>query len=699
MFIPRTSLAAAHAHLLRHATPASPSILVLAAPTPDALCASRILTHILKHDFLPHLILPVAGYRDLEVINQKQIKGNETLRFVICIGLGGLFDIAEFLGWDEEDPAGQERPEVWVIDARRPWNLGNVFGGGGRVEGGQDGLGGFGGVKCWDDGDIEVELGREGEAYKALEGMPEVSDEEESDEDDDLEDEEEEVVDLLGEESKGRKRKSSEDEEEDAGRSRRRRLEGEEHETSPEPLPRRGLLSTSSGRYPSSPPLDTHPSSPTPSLPPPMPSQRTLRRKLRRLRHKHQATIAHYYSTGTSYSSPASSLLYSLASDLSREDPDLLWLALVGCSSTELYGHQPPPTIERSTFNILRDEVRRLNPPPPGAAGTSTTTSIDTPRGPDDRSIRISPEFRFLLIRHWSLYDSMLHSPHLIPRLNLFSPSGIKRLHKLLAKMGISLTQCRQSYTHMDMQLKRTLREKVEGVGRLYGLEGVVREGYVRSWGWKAVLSAGDVGAILGALLEGGGTLPEVEEAGSVEREDDEQQRNWNRASDALENIDLLLAAIPGTLTLARATMRVATGLIQKGQIKTLNSFRFAVVRDGPDLGYFLNPGALQRLAMWLGEAIYEEERQGGRRRHLPLVLAVLNGARGVFLCEEEEEEEIVLEEGRAKNRFGIAFQEVAASTNARVRVDSFEASVIEVRQEDLIGFFEELSRRVVLGG
>ncbi|KAG3179223.1 hypothetical protein PC129_g25459, partial [Phytophthora cactorum] len=113
----------------------------------------------------------------------------------------------------------------------------------------------------------------------------------------------------------------------------------------------------------------------------------------------------------------------------------------------------------------------------------------------------------------------MLHSPYLFSRLKTWSETGIKRLHKLLAKMGVSLAQCKQSYTHMDMMLKRELRAKLLKYGSLYNLDEMVPSvdtdgkdragakdgwGFVRSWGWRATLSAQDVGVVIGALLEVG---------------------------------------------------------------------------------------------------------------------------------------------------------------------------------------------------
>jgi cell division control protein 45 len=531
---------------------------------------------------------------------------------------------------------------------------------------------------------------------------------------------------------------------------------------------------------------------------------------------------------GASYSEPVSAMIYSLASELGREDNDLLWLAIVGVTSMELYGRSSgglavsvrgsEATPAKGWMGVrgarirqlLRDEVRRLNPPelqsqtgrvsPSESAGIIPTTA----RSPEDNSIRLSP--RFLLIRHWSLYDSMLHSPYLFAKLRIWSESGLKRLHKLLAKMGVSLVQCKQSYTHMDMMLKKELRAKLLKYASLYNLDDMVPAaetdgrdragakdgwGFVRSWGWRATLSAQDVGVVIGALLEVGRNvstlhgeskqlqsqiIDPVEDDGLSEIQE-WVSRFWE-AYDALDNIDALKAGVPTAQYLHRAIFRTGTSLIGKKQIKHLNAFRMCVIRDGPDVPLFTHPAALTKLALWIGEALAEQERDNkGKLSHggrgTPLVVASLNEKRGVYVVvgtgggggpdlafldrqeakekaarreerkkereaqrkireekraakraqrgeDEDEDEEAEteseasesdsdsededeeLEERKKKgyglNKFGSAFQDVVAETNARVRIDSFEHCVVEVRKDDLQGFLESLSAKAVVG-
>jgi cell division control protein 45 len=195
-----------------------------------------------------------------------------------------------------------------------------------------------------------------------------------------------------------------------------------------------------------------------------------------------------------------------------------------------------------------------------------------------------------------------------------------------------------------------------------------------------------------------------------------------------------------------------------------------AVVKEGPDVTLFTHPAALTKLALWVGEAIAEQEREqrgkvGKSGRATPLVIAGLNEARGVYVVvgtgggggvvdfaaraqrkaklgdkararevkkaekekkrKEREERENEVDEGEeeseeddddddessdddddddlndvgvGRNRFGNAFQEVVDETNARVRIDSFEHCVVEVKKEDLSDFLESLSMKAVVG-
>ena len=607
----------------------------------------------------------------------------------------------------------------------------------------------------------------------------------------------------------------------------------------------RGLISLRDDALFSSDALEAPPA----AQPPRGPSAKTLRRRLLRLRRENEGVLREYYRLGTSYSEPIASMMYSLASELGREDNDLLWLAIVGVTSMELYGRSSAGiavAARRSDARVsgwlgmrgarirqlLRDEVRRLNPPEIGNGRMlPETTGIipTTARSPEDTSIRLSPEPKFLLIRHWSLYDSMLHSPYLFSRLKTWSEAGMKRLHKLLAKMGVSLVQCKQSYAHMDMMLKRELRTKLLKYASLYNLDELVPTidtdgkdrggakdgwGFVRSWGWRATLSAQDVGVVVGALLEVGknttsaddlpvGPSQDLLDVDNNQSQSEEWIPRFWEAYDALEDIEALKAGLPTAQYLHKAIFTTGTTILKKKQISHLRAFRMCVVKDSPDATLFNHPGALTKLALWIGEALAEQEKEatGGRLAHggrgTPLVVASLDDKRGVYVVvgtgggggpdtkfldresakkraeekeakakakeaqrrikekiraekkeakrkekeqkkkaksdagadddeveednedddsdddsdlsdsdsdddesdeDDEDDNDQELERGYGLNKFGTAFQDVVAETNARVRIDSFEHCVVEVKKEDLSGFLESLSMKVVIG-
>lgn len=79
---------------------------------------------------------------------------------------------------------------------------------------------------------------------------------------------------------------------------------------------------------------------------------------------------------------------------------------------------------------MYHDEVFRLNPAPP--TGENALISLN----PDDLSVRATEELRFMLFRHWTLYDAMLHSSYVASKLGIWKERGRKKLTGLLAKMG-----------------------------------------------------------------------------------------------------------------------------------------------------------------------------------------------------------------------------------------------------------------------
>jgi len=261
MYLPRALISHLYLHLAQTHHPLSPPVLLLVALEPDALCACRILTALLKRDYIAHKIQPVSGYGDLSKAGENMVApmkvqngGNGGL--IVCLGVGGLVDMSTVLGLDAEgdgeDPSGGV--EVWLIDARRPWNLGNVFAGNPQnalrevngnsrtraieVEKGKllpAFKPGQGGIIVYDDGDIDEELNAEREAYCALTEMAEAGID--AEDDSDISDGDSDVMQSIEDVMPSKKRKSSSD-----------RDEEEEHSNEENRRPRQRRRSDSVGQ-------------------------------------------------------------------------------------------------------------------------------------------------------------------------------------------------------------------------------------------------------------------------------------------------------------------------------------------------------------------------------------------------------------------------------------------------------------------
>ncbi|KAF8184867.1 CDC45 family [Mycena galopus ATCC 62051] len=471
-------------------------------------------------------------------------------------------------------------------------------------------------------------------------------------------------------------------------------------------------------------------------------------RRMTRDEHEtYSARLEKHYMGGTWHGQSAASTIYVLATVLERVDNELLWLAILG-----LTFQYTTSRISRDTYDTYhsayRDEVFRLNPQPP--AGENAMISSN----PDDLSVRATEELRFMLFRHWTLYDAMLHSSYVAGKLGIWKERGRKKLTGLLAKMGFSILQTQQPYSHMDMDLKKTLVQKLNDIAPEYGLIELAYPSFIRCFGYRSQpLSAADAVEGVGALLDvAGGIKLEVEvegarnggewfgggkvwEATNTTRDNSRRKReerenippggqansagvpkaknigegdeiageskpvqwwvdNFWKAFDSLGKIEDLRHALTLSMTVHRKIIDQGTSIIDKQDIRTMRNHRVVVITQGPHLALFSHPGALSRLALWLVEAL---------RDRLPGTNVSTRSKRKslpfVVACLNESTQSYLVVGVMAaldfgdvrKNEFGLAFLDAKERCNARTRHGSFDTSVLEINQEDLKVFLETL--------
>jgi hypothetical protein len=169
---------------------------------------------------------------------------------------------------------------------------------------------------------------------------------------------------------------------------------------------------------------------------------------------------------------------------------DIMWQAILGITDQYTRGRSPEDiydsycdylklnladhletATDRVNYNIqevvsteggvatIRGTV--ANPAAPTAENATAITSITVP-GAQTGHIELSSDYRFFLYRHWSLYDSMFHSVYVASKFTIWNSRGKSRVNELLAEMGVSLQQCKQSYQYMNPQTRDQFRNQLQ---------------------------------------------------------------------------------------------------------------------------------------------------------------------------------------------------------------------------------------------
>ncbi|KAF8894481.1 CDC45 family [Infundibulicybe gibba] len=603
------------------------------------------------------------------------------LHTLILLNMGGILDLPSSEWFGDFD----SRLKVHVIDSARPLNLASLFGAGENAQR----------IVVWDDGGIE-KLMEERKSWEVLQYEPE-PDSEDDESDDEDEEEEVEHTDDDGDEGYGQEGQSS----------GKRRSIGDGERKAPK---RRRLDSERPNRMT----LDEY--------------------------QRHSLRVNKHYTAGTWHGQSAAGTIYILATVLERVDNDLLWLAILGLTHQYTTSRISREYYE-SYHSIYYDEVFRLNPLPPDTANPLGLASVN----PDDNGVRATEELRFMLFRHWTLYDAMFHSSYIASKLGIWKERGRKRLTGLLAKMGFSIPQTQQPYSHMDMDLKKILLKKLNDIAPEYGLVELSYPSFTRCYGYRTQpLSAADAVEGISALLDvAGGIRMEVEvegarnggewfgggktwegatrdgrkgrpanderdtadnaiggglDAGDIKDSSDDKSevewwvKNFWAAFDALTDVGILRDALNLSMSLHRAIIRQGTSIIDKQDIRTMRNHRVVVLAQGPDLPLFVHPGVLSRLALWLVDALRDRvpaTQTHTKRKSLPFVVACLNESTAKYVVVGVM---AALDFGDVrKNEFGLAFLDARDRCNAQTRHGSFDTSVLEINQNDLKNFLEAL--------
>uniref|UniRef100_A0A7S0ZBG8 Uncharacterized protein n=1 Tax=Timspurckia oligopyrenoides TaxID=708627 RepID=A0A7S0ZBG8_9RHOD len=204
----------------------------------------------------------------------------------------------------------------------------------------------------------------------------------------------------------------------------------------------------------------------------------------------------------------------------------------------------------------------------------------------DAFTISKSYELRLDLLRHTTLFDSMLYSSHIAARLGAWRQTGKQRVQELLAAVGIPLNEARQKWTFMSHARRTTLQNRLPQVAAEYaGLMDLEYKSFYRSrGGFRGVVSAADCVFMVSALLE-------MNENGQNENDQNENAEcaGFWKAYDALgskddENGDECVSdGLELALEMQRLVRTEACEIIDRRRFVSSGPFRYAILQQSAD--------------------------------------------------------------------------------------------------------------------
>lgn len=395
-----------------------------------------------------------------------------------------------------------------------------------------------------------------------------------------------------------------------------------------------------------------------------------------------------YYSSGIHYGKPTACVLYDLAYHLRQETSYFLWLAILGLTDHLIHNRMPPEKYE-AHYIVYENHVAaggHLDEP----EEVDLVDNQNAIKGVSKPTCRIAREedYRFGLLREWSLWDSMLNSPYVASRLQTYTEKGRERLEFLLAKIGIPLREARSSFQFdMKPHYRRRLQEQLALHGASYNLADCMFNSFQLQDGFNRCVMAVDVVHAATALLECGGNKSFVESRfGRLPHVDRFwkcwQALGWNNDSNELRR----------GMELAK---RVQSAIVYDGGAviaqKLYHNFRSFRVFDISDhklsnQNLLVHPMTLQRMASFLQEQYYHQSQSNKRK---PVVLIAPRDPvsdRCLVIGYQ------VSAPGKG-NKLGAAFASAAEEVGAQAWHDLFDTSIMEIVADDVERFKSELLR------
>jgi len=426
----------------------------------------------------------------------------------------------------------------------------------------------------------------------------------------------------------------------------------------------------------------------------------------------------------------SSGIAYLMARHIQKDDNDTLWAAVLGLTESFIY-----EKIDRDQYNhcitCYCDEVKRRNE----TYHTVSTMDDEVRYNTNDENvesstvvthrqhdhIQFSSEFRFVLMRYWTLYDSMYYSRYIATKLGVWKQRGKENLKFLLAKMALPLNEAQQPYCSMKRMYKRKLPELFSS-NLNQGLDNNLTFGsFTKQHGGHQSISASDMVYAIAAVLEsdfkvksadnklqtnndskseqGSSSEMKPNENGRNEEkadnemnlffDDDAWQSNFFYAYDVLSKDKqyLLRDAIELAKNRQRDIIDMGIKLIEKRDITTIGIMRWCKIENS---NKFQSPMLLCKLALFIMDAYRAQTTKNAKH----FVLASYNDKCNSYTVVGVPAKRYIGDVN--KSPFYNAFEEARKRVNATAKIVFFEGHVIQIHKDHFTEWLENLHERLL---
>lgn len=390
-----------------------------------------------------------------------------------------------------------------------------------------------------------------------------------------------------------------------------------------------------------------------------------MRRREKRLWEENREKILFDYYQISYYGESSAHLIFDLAWKMSRDNNQLLWWAILGLAEQYVMNK-----IEQEKYILIaasmQSHVSRHNRIENGAVNAVSCIKISFER-----------DLNLTLYRHWTLYESMIHSQYTACKFKIWTLKGESKMKQLLAEIGLPLHQCKQKFSSMELKFRNNVCTEMENMAEKYDLDQIVYGSFLSQFGFRGKFCATDVVHSINAILE------------SIEKGKSPTDK-FLEALDALNRGEV--NEVKRGIELAKNRMiaifnQIETFINMKLVINA-GAFLYAIVSDCThDSRYFSHPCGLTMLAHFLLEA-HVANSKNRRIPSLPLIL---------FAFDDIEPDRCLVvgippvSQRSPKNFLGKAFEQAADQCKIQISQDLFWPCLAYINKNDQSKFLNSL--------